>query len=110
MWIVVCTFISAQGYALIAPFLPLEFTLKGVDPAVVGFIFAIYSSGFIINSVVAGMVVSRFGTTNLIACGTIVMGTSFFLFGFIEYMENTKQILVYSMVLRFIQGAASSLI
>ena len=40
----------------------------------------------------------------------ISMGISFFLFGYIEYMVNTTRIVVYSIVLRFIQGAASSLI
>ena len=57
VWIVVCTFIGNQGYALIAPFLPLEFTAKGVDPRIVGYIFTVYAGGFIVTSLVASMVI-----------------------------------------------------
>ena len=44
------TLISNTAYALVAPFLPLEFEHKGISSSMVGFIFAVYSLAVIFCS------------------------------------------------------------
>ena len=110
IWIMVCTFFSNSAYALIAPFLPIEFTHKGVNPTYIGLIFSIYSVAVIVCSPLVGMIIPKTGTTNLIALGTAVMGLCFILFGFIDYMESPQSIMAYALALRFVQGAASAFI
>ena len=87
-WILICTFISNSAYALVAPFLPLEFADKGISSHYVGLIFAIYSVAVVICSPCVGMTVSHVGTTNLISTGVAIMGLSFICFGFIGGMES----------------------
>ena len=102
VWILICTFISNSAYALVAPFLPLEFETKGISDYYIGLIFAIYSVAVVIISPVIGMVVSKLGTTNLIAGGIAIMGLSFVCFGFVEFLERQFSILALGFVLRFI--------
>ena len=50
VWILICTLISNSAYALIAPFLPLEFKEKGISTHLIGLIFAVYSVAVILVS------------------------------------------------------------
>ena len=110
VWILICTFISNSAYALVAPFLPLEFETKGISDYYIGLIFAIYSVAVVIISPVIGMIVSKLGTTNLISGGIAIMGLSFVCFGFVEFLETQLSILTLGFVLRFIQGASSAFV
>ena len=110
VWILICTFISNSAYALVAPFLPLEFETKGISDHYIGLIFAIYSVAVVLISPVIGMVVSKLGTTNLISGGIAIMGMSFVCFGFVEYLEKQIYILALGFILRFIQGASSAFV
>ena len=87
-WILICTFISNSAYALVAPFLPLEFAAKGISSSNIGQLFAIYSVAVVICSPLIGVTVNKIGTTNLISGGVAAMGLSFVFFGFIEAMET----------------------
>ena len=102
VWILICTFISNSAYALVAPFLPLEFADKGISSHYIGLIFAIYSVAVVICSPLVGVTVSKMGTTNLISGGVAIMGTSFVCFGFIEAMDKQIHILSLGFTLRFI--------
>ena len=102
VWILICTFISNSAYALVAPFLPLEFEAKGISDYYIGLIFAVYSVAVVICSPMIGMTVEQMGTTNLISAGVAVMGLSFVCFGFIESLEKQVHILTLGFTLRFI--------
>ena len=110
VWILICTFISNSAYALVAPFLPLEFESKGISDHYIGLIFAIYSVAVVICSPLIGMTVRHMGTTNLISGGVAVMGISFVCFGFIGGMTKQSHILLLGFTLRFIQGASSAFV
>ena len=84
VWILICTLISNSAYALIAPFLPLEFKDKGISGEMIGLIFAIYSVAVIIVSPLVGSVLVCVGNTNMISMGIAVMGAAFVCFGFID--------------------------
>lgn len=75
------TALSNSAYALIAPFLPFEFAKKGVNPHVMGYVFAIYSFAVIVFSPFVGKMISKYGRRNLIVFGILLMGTAFILFG-----------------------------
>ena len=110
VWILICTFISNSAYALVAPFLPLEFESKGISDHYIGLIFAIYSVAVVICSPMIGMTVRQMGTTNLIAGGVVIMGISFICFGFIGSLDKQSHILLLGFTLRFIQGASSAFV
>ena len=89
VWILFCTVVSNMAYALIAPFLPLEFIAKGVSHGMIGVIFAIYSLSVIVWSPIVSTSLLTVATPkNIIACGILSMGTCFILFGLLDDMEN----------------------
>ena len=110
VWILICTLISNSAYALIAPFLPLEFKEKGISGEMIGLMFAIYSIAVIICSPLVGNIIARVGNSNMIALGVAVMGTAFFCFGLIESLEKEAMVLTLGFSLRFIQGASSAFV
>ena len=110
VWILLCTLISNSAYAMIAPFLPIEFMEKGIEEQSIGMIFAIYSVAVIIFSPFVGKSIQYVGQTNLIACGIAVMGITFILFGLIDDMSDPIKIYIYGIILRFLQGTSSSFV
>ena len=110
VWIMICTLISNSAYALIAPFLPLEFKNAGISGHMIGLMFAIYSVAVIICSPLVGKSVQYVGNTNMISIGIATMGLAFILFGFIPDIEKEVMILTVGFALRFVQGASSAFV
>ena len=84
VWILICTLISNSAYALIAPFLPLEFREKGISGEMIGLMFAIYSIAVIVCSPFVGKSIQSCGSTNMITLGICTMGIAFVFLGFIS--------------------------
>ena len=110
VWILFCTLISNSAYALIAPFLPLEFKDKGISGQLIGLMFAIYSVAVIRCSPLVGKAIQCVGNTNMISLGILVMGLAFVCFGLIEALETEAMVLTVGFTLRFIQGASSAFV
>ena len=110
VWIMICTLISNSAYALIAPFLPLEFKDAGISGQMIGLMVAIYSVAVIIASPFVGKTVVYVGRTNMISLGIAIMGLAFIFFGFIPSMEDQSTILTVGFILRFIQGGSSAFV
>jgi MFS family permease len=102
LWIMFCTLISNGAYAMIAPFLPVEFEEKGISGEWVGMIFAVYSVAVIIFSPMVGTIVPRIGARNLIALGVCTMGISFIFFGIVVELKNNDTVIVLSLSIRFL--------
>ena len=98
----ICTLISNSAYALIAPFLPLEFKEKGISGQMIGLMFAIYSVAVIFCSPLVGKTVQCVGNTNMISLGIATMGLAFVCFGFIPKLDEESTILTLGFTLRFI--------
>ena len=109
-WILICTLISNSAYAIIAPFLPLEFEDKGIEGSIIGIIFAVYSVAVILFSPVVSKMNTSYGSANLIAIGILFMGICFALFAFVDDMTNKNHIITLAIFLRFFQGISSALI
>ena len=110
VWILFCTLISNSAYALIAPFLPIEFREKGISGHMIGLMFAIYSVAVIICSPMVGKAIECIGNTNMISFGILTMGLAFICFGLIDAMDTELKVLVTGFTLRFIQGASSAFV
>ena len=110
VWILICTLISNSAYALIAPFLPLEFKEKGVEGEMIGIMFALYSVAVIICSPFVGKTLVFCGNANMIALGIATMGTAFVFFGLLDQLESLVYIFTAGCILRFVQGAASAFV
>ena len=110
VWIMICTLISNSAYALIAPFLPLEFKKVHISGEIIGLMFAIYSVAVIVASPVVGKAVHSFGRANMISLGIFTMGLAFVLFGFIPKIDSKTVIITVGFALRFLQGASSSFV
>ena len=110
VWILICTLISNSAYALIAPFLPLEFKEKGVSGEMIGIMFALYSVAVIICSPFVGKTLIYCGNANMIALGIATMGTAFIFFGLIDQLDSEVYVMTAGCILRFVQGAASAFV
>ena len=110
VWILICTLISNSAYALIAPFLPLEFKDKGVSGEMIGMMFAIYSVAVIVCSPCVGRTILCVGNANMISLGIATMGLAFIMFGFIPRLDEMTYILTVGFILRFVQGASSAFV
>ena len=110
VWILLCTLISNSAYALIAPFLPLEFKEKGISGHMIGMMFAVYSVAVIVCSPLVGKTIECIGNANMISSGIATMGLAFVLFGFIPQLDEMAYILTVGFILRFIQGASSAFV
>ena len=86
-WMLFATIVSNMGYALIAPFLPLEFNDKGISAAAQGSIFAIYAVGVVVWSLIV-VNLDMVSRKNKISCGLLLMGICFISFSAIDSMEN----------------------
>jgi MFS family permease len=108
--ILLSTLVSNSAYALIAPFLPIEFKSKGVSSLNVGIIFTVYSLSVIFCSPLVGLAIIKFGRPKIISLGLFLMGVCFLAFGMVDKISNQKLIVLFSVILRVIQGAASAFI
>ena len=108
--ILLATLVSNSAYALIAPFLPLEFKSKGVSIINIGIIFSVYSLSVILCSPLVGVAIIKFGRPKIILCGLFSMGVCFLAFGLVGKILNQTLIVIFSIVLRVLQGASSAFI
>ena len=69
-----------------------------------------YSIMVVVMSPIIGKIVSRVGFANLIALGLICMGISIIPIGYLVEIENDYGTIALGIVLRALQGAASSTI
>ena len=60
--IIICVVnvLSLNGYAIIAPFLPIELQNKGIDQAYFGTIFSMYSIAVALCSPLVSIMISKF--------------------------------------------------
>ncbi len=108
--ILLCTLVSNSAYALIAPFLPIEFKNKGVSSLNVGVIFSVYSLSVIFCSPLVGIAIIKFGRPKIISFGIFLMGLCFLAFGIVDKIQNQHLIVLFSIILRVLQGASSAFI
>jgi MFS family permease len=108
--ILLSTLVSNSAYALIAPFLPIEYQRKGVSAISIGAIFAVYSLSVILCSPLVGRAIIRFGRSKIISVGLFSMGFCFVLLGLVDQISSQELIVICSIFLRVLQGASSAFV
>ena len=102
VWILFVTVVSNFGYAVIAPFLPVEYIEKGISDSIMGFIFAIYSVAVVIWSpYVSSVLIYKASKRTIIGSSMFMMGICFALFGLTDMITNNNILIGCVFVNRF---------
>ena len=110
VWIIVTIFIGNCAYALIPVFIPLVFASKNVSARWTGLIFGAYAMAVILVSPLVSKLIKNKGHANLIALGLGLMGTIFVAYSALPGVDRAKHVIVFSLVLRALQGTSSACI
>lgn len=102
--------LSNVWYSIIVPFLPIQLEKHGIDTALFGYIFAMYSISWMISSLIVGKILIIFGRKSVLVTGILWMGISMAAFASVAYLTDKTMIIVFTMVWRCIQGISSSMI
>ena len=79
--------LSVTGYSIVAPFMPLQLTLKGFTSAQMGLVMGIYSLSSIVASPLMPRVIGLCGRRMPVFLGSAFLSTAFFGFAFIDLLE-----------------------
>ena len=99
---------SNASYMMIAPFIPIEFKQKGVSPSMIGMFFAAQSIGVLIWSPIVAKTLETVGRTVYLVGGFVLMGLCFACLGLCGKIDNPTTLITIGLVLRILQGMASS--
>ena len=92
--------IANTDYGMPAPFLPVWLQDRGVSPICTGVIFGIFSISSAIASMLAGMVVDRWGHRPMLVASQFFLAVTFATFGLIERLDDKTSLIVACLVLR----------
>ena len=109
LWILFVTVVSNFGYAVIAPFLPIEYKEKGISDSVMGCIFAVYSVAVVLWSpYVSSSLIYKASKRTIIGSSMAMMGVCFALFGLTDMIKSNNILIACVFVNRFFQGMCSA--
>jgi hypothetical protein len=105
----VVSFTSMLSMSIIAPFFPLEASLKGMRETIYGFVFSVYALVIMIVSPISGKVIPILGPKFLLISGVFITGASNILFGVLDRIEDLPTFTAYCFVVRIFEalGAAA---
>ena len=97
-------------YAVIVPFLPLEFKKFGLDEQIYGYIFGAYAGAGMIGALFVGKFMAKVGRRVMLVTGMFFLGVSMIAFGFIHYSPNNLVLTIVCLWLRSLEGLSASMI
>ena len=99
-------------YAVIVPFLPLEFKKFGLDEQIYGYIyiFGVYAGAGMVGSLAVGKLMTKVGRRIMLVWGMLFLGISMIAFGFIHYAPNNLILTIVWLWLRTVEGISTSMI
>lgn len=110
-WTLIClsvvSFTSMLSMSIIAPFFPLEASLKGVRETVYGFIFSVYALVIMLLSPFYGMVIPQLGPKFMLISGIFVTGACNILFGLLDKIEDQNTFTVFCFVVRIFEAVGA---
>ena len=112
-WLVITTFIvlflfNGMCFPIQAPFYPKEAETKGCKPSEYGFVFGIYQLAVFVVSPVFGANLNTIGAKKALLGGIGSVAISTIAFGFLDQIEDSKQFLGLSFILRVAAGTGNS--
>lgn len=100
--------LTNSAYSSIAPFFPLEAVTKGVNPAYLGFIFAVYSLTKSLVSPIIGNLMNYFPRKHFILVGLFLEGTAIVAFGLIDFIEDGLAYGIVAGICRIFEGMGNA--
>merc|ERR1719481_397563 len=94
--------------SLQATFYPIEADLKGASPAEFGAVFGIIHLSLFIFGPLVGKYLSIWGVKAIFPAGFIIDGGTFILFGMLQWVEDTTTFLIFSYLIRFLEGVGAA--
>lgn len=112
-WILLCLclvdFTAFASMSIIAPFFPLEASLRGQSTYIAGLVFSTYSLTVVIASVFFGPLSAHIGPKFMLLAGIAIAGTANIIFGLLDFINNDTTFIALCFIIRIIEalGAAS---
>jgi len=94
--------------SLQATFYPIEAGLKGATAAQFGAVFGIIHLSLFIFGPLVGKYLSIWGVKAIFPAGFIIDGGTFILFGMLQWVNDTTAFLVFSYLIRFLEGVGAA--
>ena len=98
------------SYGIASPFLPQILEDKGIDSTWTGLIFGVFAIAAFVASLCIGKVLDKVGHKLIVTIGSILMGLSIFSFNFMLDIDEELSVILLSLALRMVQGAANGMI
>ena len=105
----IVSFTSMLSMSLIAPFFPLEASMKGMRETVYGFVFSVYALVIMIVSPISGKLIPIIGPKFMLISGVFVCGVANILFGLLDQINDLPTFTAYCFIVRIFEalGAAA---
>lgn len=94
--------------SLQATFYPIEAGLKGATATQFGAVFGIIHLSLFIFGPLVGKYLSIWGVKAIFPAGFIIDGGTFILFGMLQWVEDTTTFLIFSYLIRFLEGVGAA--
>jgi len=94
--------------SLQATFYPIEATLKGATASQFGAVFGIIHLSLFMFGPLVGKYLSIWGVKAIFPAGFIIDGGTFILFGLLQWVTDTTTFLLFSYLIRFLEGAGAA--
>jgi len=94
--------------SLQATFYPIEAGLKGATASQFGAVFGIIHLSLFIFGPLVGKYLSIWGVKAIFPAGFIIDGGTFILFGMLQWVNDTTMFLVFSYLIRFLEGVGAA--
>jgi len=94
--------------SLQATFYPIEAGLKGATASQFGAVFGIIHLSLFIFGPLVGKYLSIWGVKAIFPAGFIIDGGTFILFGMLQWVNETTMFLVFSYLIRFLEGVGAA--
>ena len=79
---------SSSVYSIVAPFMPFEFTKKGINEAYTGYIFGAFSLAYIVGSPSVSFFIQAWGRKFTLISSCCLMGVSLAAFATISHINS----------------------
>jgi len=94
--------------SLQATFYPIEAESKGASTAQFGAVFGIIHLSLFIFGPLVGRYLSIWGVKAIFPAGFLIDGGTFILFGLLQWVEDTNTFLIFSYLIRFLEGVGAA--
>lgn len=101
-------FFAFLSMSIMAPFFPLEASLKGMSPTASGFVFSVYALVLMIFCPIFGKIIPFVGPRFVLMAGLFACGWTNILFGLLVWIEDTQDFTIMCFTVRIFEALGSA--